>query len=218
MLSFLRCDVPKRTTTAHLNPITYESGRSKQLFHRHTARYMMTHSIPPSTPSSEGKPAFRSMFNPPLHFHMYQREEFHVQSGHARFYISGATHSRHADESIFIPVEAYHRFENASPSEDLIVDIALDPRDAVMEERFFRNFFAYLGDCKNMGRGPSIFQLLLFLYTVDGPLAVPIPGRLGRGVSWFVMFVAGVVVGEWLLGYRRSYREYYVEEGTGKEL
>jgi hypothetical protein len=149
---------------------------------------------------------------------MYQREEFHVQRGHACFRISALTHSRHADEGIFIPLEAYVRFENASPSEDLIIDIALDPRDAVMEERFFRNFFAYLGDCERMGHGSSISQLLLFLYTVDGPpLAVPIPGRLGRGVSWFVMFVAGVVVGEWLLGYRREYREYYAEE-NGKAL
>jgi hypothetical protein len=149
---------------------------------------------------------------------MYQREEFHVQRGHARFHISVVTHSRHADESIFIPVRAYLRLENASPSEDLIIDIALDVRDAVMEERIFRNFLAYLGDCESLGHGPSIFQLLLFLYTVDGPpLAVQIPGRLGRGVSWFVMFVAGVVVGEWLLGYRREYREYYAEE-NGKAL
>ena len=146
---------------------------------------------------------------------MYQKEKWRVITGHARFHFEGRTRDRKNDESIFIPVGSYHRCENASPIEDLIIDIRLGEQNWVIEERFFRNFFAYLGDCHITKSEHSIFQLLLFLYTVDGPLAVLVPGSrwIGRSVSWLLMFVAGVVIGEYLLGYQTSYEAYYAGEG-----
>lgn len=109
---------------------------------------------------------------------------------------------------------AYHRFENASKTEPLVVDIGLDPSRRTAEERFFRNFMGYLDDCRKAGRKPSGLQLLRYLYGVDGPIALPVPGpeALGRAISWLFMVVLGVVVGEWVLGYKASYVEYYNEK------
>jgi len=39
---------------------------------------------------------------------------------------------------------------------------------------------------------------------------------VGRQVCWLFMFVAGVVIGEWLLGYKGTYPEYY-QSGEEKE-
>ena len=206
MLSFLRANVP-RTNTASQNPIEYEDGRSAQKFHDPTAPYMTTHTIPPTT--SEHGP---SMFNPPLHLHLYQLEEFHVVTGQARFYLEGKPHDRKKDEIIQIPIGSYHRFENTG-TDRLIVDIRLDEQKWEMEVSFFRNFFGYLEDCRKAKMEPSIFQILRFLYAVDGPLAVPClgPRWMGRQLSWLVMYLAGVVVGEYLLGYKGSYMEYYAD-------
>jgi len=205
MLSFLRTSVP-RTNTASQNPVYYEDGRSSQRFHNPSAAYMVTHTIPPTT--AETGP---SMFNPPTHFHMYQVEEFRVGSGQAQFWLEGVEHDRSANEIIQIPIGTFHRFKNSSSSEPLIIDFRLDEQVWAMEESFFRNFFGYLDDCRKAKQEPSIFQLLRFLYSVNGPLAVPCPGPkwIGRQVSWLLAFVAGVVVGEWLLGYQASYPEYY---------
>lgn len=110
----------------------------------------------------------------------------------------------------------YHRFENASSTEDLRIDIQLDPEDYDNEERFFRNFFGYLDDCKRSKVEPSVFQLFVFLHSADTPLAVPMPFGLegvGIWVSWVLMVVVAFV-GRWLLGYEACYEEYYAgEEG-----
>lgn len=154
------------------------------------------------------------MFNPPTHFHMYQIEEFHVVSGQAQFWLEGVEHDRSANEIIQIPIGAYHRFKNSSPTEPLVIEFRLDEQVWVMEERFFRNFFGYLEDCTKVKQEPSIFQLLRFLYSVNGPLAVPCPGPrwIGRQLNWLLAFVAGVLVREWVLGYQESYPEYYHSE------
>jgi len=55
------------------------------------------------------------------------------------------------------------------------------------------------------------------MYDVNAPLAVPLPvpflpAFIGRWVSWMVAYIDGVVVGEWLLGYKPSYDDYYKKE------
>jgi mannose-6-phosphate isomerase-like protein (cupin superfamily) len=209
MLSFLRTTTP-RTPTASQNPIFYEDGRASQHFHSPSEPYMVTDTIPATT-LAHG----RSFFNPPPHFHMYQTEEFHVVSGTARFFLNGSSHDYNAGEIIHIPIGAYHCFENASTTgEDLVIEFRLDVQDWVMEERFFRNFFGYLDDVRKAGQQPSIHQLFRFLYSVNGPLAVPVPSAksnwISRLVSWLVMVVAGVLIGEWMLGYKGTYPEYYI--------
>ena len=154
------------------------------------------------------------MFNPPLHIHLKQVETFHVDSGIGRWILDGEEHIRRPGEDIVIPIGAFHRYENASvDGEDLAVSFRLDKQDWAMEERFFRNFFGYLDDVRKAGQEPSLFQLMRILYSVDGPLAVTLFGQkstwLGLQLSWLLMFVTGVVIGEWLLGYQATYKEYY---------
>lgn len=105
----------------------------------------------------------------------------------------------------------YHRFENASSTEDLKINIQLDPEDYENEQRFFRNFFGYLDDCKQRKMSPSIFQLFVFLHSADTPLAIPMPfgmETLGIYVSR-ILLIAVAYVGLYVLGYQQSYPEYY---------
>lgn len=109
-----------------------------------------------------------------------------------------------------IPAQRYHRFENASKTEDLVLDIELDPQNHEGEQCFFRNFFGYLDDCKKTKSTPSIFQLMVFLHAADTPLALPMPFEmetLGVYISRAFLIVMATV--GWLLGYQTTYPEYY---------
>ena len=79
-----------------------------------------------------------------------------------------------------------------------------------MSEKFFRNLYSYLEDCGNQKVEPSLPQLLLFLDSAEVSLA------FSWGPDWAMQWASwglGVVVGRWLgqyvLGYRASYPEYY---------
>ncbi|KAK7959266.1 uncharacterized protein PG986_004120 [Apiospora aurea] len=210
MLSFMRCSNPPRRNTASQARLYYEDDKSWQEFSPPGSEYFVRHSIPTG-----------SMFNPPLHLHLFQTERFRCVSGTGVWY--QPTHPeaskrrvvmRGGDPHITLQAGLFHRFENASVDEDLVVDIGLDPesQDAEMEHRFFRNFFGYLEDCRVQKTEPSLFQLELFLWSVDGPLAIPVPG-IPNWVNWWIsrgfMVVLGKWIGESLLGYRASYPEYY---------
>ncbi|CAG8955680.1 hypothetical protein HYFRA_00010945 [Hymenoscyphus fraxineus] len=216
MFSFLRGVTPARRHTANISTITYENDTSSQTFHGNKAPYFVTHTIPNK----------KSFLNPPTHLHLFQTEDFLVEKGTGIFYQPTASNPAHrkvvktaGDPPVHLPMGTYHRFENASDSEELVVKLRIDPpgSNAVNEEQFFRNFLGYLEDCRIHGSEPSIFQLELFLYTVDVSLAIPCPGS--DGVKWWVsrivMFILGVVIGEWMLGYKRTYPEYYSGKNTG---
>ena len=147
-----------------------------------------------------------------MHYHLYQTEEFQVVSGTARFFVNDQSFIRKAGEIQFIPQGACHAFENVSTTgEYLVIDFRLDKQDWKTEECFFRDFFGYLDDCRKARQSPSPCQMSVFLYSLRAPLAVPVPGPvwLGRQVSWVVTVIMGLVIGQWLLGYRPSYDEYY---------
>ena len=181
----------------------------------------MTHRLPPQSPKNP-----TSMLQPPFHFHIHQTEHFSLRSGTAHFYLglsplpfTTLSLLPSAPKTAFIPAGHYHRFKNASDTEELVIDIQLSPEAYEDEQRFFRNFFGYLEDCRKGRVEPSLFQLLVFLHAADTPLAVPVPWLLGgelagRLVSR-VILVVGAVWGRWVLGYRGSYGEYY-EEGKGR--
>lgn len=96
-----------------------------------------------------------------------------------------------------------------------MLNIHLTPEDYENEQRFFRNFFGYLDDCKQAKLEPSLFQLLVFLESADTPLAIPAPTEfLGKVLSRVFMFVVAGV-GKWVLGYKDCYPEYY-EDGKSK--
>jgi mannose-6-phosphate isomerase-like protein (cupin superfamily) len=212
MLSFLRACGPVKRDIAANNPVTFQHDPGSIIFHPTANRYFMTHVIPP-----------KSFLNPPTHIHFWQTEYFNVQEGTGIWYLptdSDASKRQQVkkagDEPIHLPAGTYHRFENSSDTEQLVVDIRIDPETVPrgMEEMFFRNFFGYLDDCMASKTAPSLFQLALFLYTVDSALAIPIPGPewLKLWTSKTMGWVLGIAIGSWLLGYKPTYHEYYREE------
>lgn len=229
MLSFLRGAGPVRTNTAANNPIVYEGGRSSVSFRAPNSDYCMTHTIPPASEENGV-----SIITPPFHYHIYQDEFFRVQRGTGNFYrgldaapfavLSGRPPASDSDSdsdtkpsssTATIKAGRYHRFENASATEDLVVDVHLAPESYESEQRFFRNFFGYLDDCKRARAAPSFFQLLVFLHSADTPLAVPLPWEgLGR-IASRILLTSAAFWGRVVLGYRDTYPEYY-EEGKSK--
>lgn len=218
MLSFLRGNNPARTNNAANNPVVYEQGRASVTFRKPNSDYLMTHVIPPDSDANSGV----SIITPPFHYHIYQDEFFRVQKGTGNFYqgvnpkpfavLSGEPG---ATNTAKIPKGRYHRFENASKTEDLVVDIHLAPEAFESEQRFFRNFFGYLDDCKQARTSPSLFQLMVFLQAADTPLAIPLPWEWLGKVASRVLLTTVAFWGKWILGYRDTYVEYY-EEGKSK--
>lgn len=213
MLSFLRGRGPIKRETSKENPVYFENGTASMEFHRRGEEWSMTHVIPNN----------KSMFNPPLHVHLNQDEYFVVKEGAGVWYLPTTSNPalrkqvvKAGGQPISIPAAKFHRFENVSTTERLVINIRFDPETSPRgaDEAFFRNFFGYLEDCRLSNIGPSIFQLGLFGHTVDGPLAIPVPGPdfVKAWVSRVFSFLLGIVIGEWILGYRRSYPEYSREE------
>ena len=217
MFSFLRAAHPPRTNNTENNPIIYEDGKSSVTFAAPGSHYIMTHRIPPTT-KEDGV----SIIEPPFHYHIYQDEFFHVQSGKGHFYrgVDPEPFAILSDEpggkkTATVQAGRFHRFENASDTNDLVVDIHLTPESYEDEQRFFRNFFGYLDDCKRARTAPSFFQLMVFLHDADTPLAVKLPSEwLGKVASRLLLWAAAYW-GRFVLGYERSYPEYY-EEGKTK--
>jgi len=171
----------------------------------------MTHSIPPTTP--EHGP---SILQPPFHYHVRQTEYFHIVSGEGAFWkgigsepwttLSAVPEGR---STASVPPRTYHKFENASKTESLVVDVQLDPENYESEQRFFRNFFGYLDDCRKAKMEPSLFQLMVFLHAADTPLALPLPHET-LGVLASRVFLIGMAFwGKWILGYQTTYPEYF---------
>lgn len=215
MFAFLRAPLPPRTNSAATNPIIYEKGQSSVKFHAPNSQYVMTHQIPPS-----GGENGVSIITPPFHYHIYQDEYFNLQKGTATLFRGidpkpFATLTEDGQRTATIPAGRYHRFENASKVEDLLIDIHLTPESYENEQKFFRNFFGYLDDCKSSKTEPSFFQLMVFLHSADTPLALPLPSEwLGRLASRVLLIVVAAW-GRWILGYQQSYPEYY-ESGKSK--
>lgn len=83
-----------------------------------------------------------------------------------------------------------------------------------MEERYFRNQFAYMEDCRKQGLEMSIFQIMVFCMHNWMPLALWdrkfVPEWLNFIISTLLMLILGIV-GQYVLGYSSSYDEYYLE-------
>jgi mannose-6-phosphate isomerase-like protein (cupin superfamily) len=214
MLTFLRAAHPPRTNNTANNPIFYDDGRSSVTFAKPGSDYIMTHRIPPTTNLHP-----LSIVVPPFHYHIHQDEHFHVRSGTGLFYrglgpqpFATLTSEPAGQRTASIKAGRYHRFENASETEDLVVDVHLTPESYEGEQRFFRNFFGYLDDCRKARQEPSFFQLMVFLHDADTPLAVPLPWEwLGRVASRLLLWGAAYW-GRFVLGYGRSYEEYFEEK------
>ncbi|ETI26879.1 hypothetical protein G647_09978 [Cladophialophora carrionii CBS 160.54] len=174
MFSFFCGTTPPRTTNASNNPVMFENGRSSVEFHALGSEYAMRHTIPPMTP--EHGP---SIAQPPFHWHVRQGEDFRIVSGEGLFWklvgaepwmTLSAGPGKQATASV--PPRTYHKFENASKTQPLVVDVQLDLEDYEGEQRFFRNFFGYLDDCRKSEMEPNPFQLFVFLHAADTPVAL----------------------------------------------
>ncbi|KAF7555508.1 hypothetical protein G7Z17_g2144 [Cylindrodendrum hubeiense] len=215
MLSFLRAPLPPKTDRASDNPIVYEDGASYLEFRTSPeSNYLLRNQHPPFDKENP------SIMVPPFHYHIHQTEHFRIVSGEFHLFKDTADipwKTLSADDpnglkTAFIPPMQYHTINNASTTEPLVLDVSLTPEDVEGEERFFRNFFGYLDDCRKAGQKPSFFQLMVFLQSSDTPLGLPIaPKWLGIAASHLFMHGMGFF-GRWILGYRSTYEEYYVEK------
>lgn len=125
--------------------------------------------------------------------------------------LEGKDHLFTAGQTLTIKQGLYHTFENNSDAEPLVVSIGLDHLERKRDEAFFRNLYSYLDDCRMAKRAPQLPQLCLFLYFFDCYLALPGPKVLMKPLRQVLVFVIGVVVGKWLLGFKETYPEYYKE-------
>jgi mannose-6-phosphate isomerase-like protein (cupin superfamily) len=169
----------------------------------------MTHTLPP-----QGGDDGVSIVQPPFHYHIYQNEFFQLQKGTAVIFKGVdpkpfAILSEDGQKTATIPAGRYHRFENQSSTEELVIDIHLSPESYENEVMFFRNFFGYLDDCKQAKTAPSFFQLMVFLHSADTPLAVPAPWEMLGKVLSRILLTGAALWGNVVLGYKSSYLEYY---------
>ena len=135
--------------------------------------------------------------------------------------IDGKGHTYSSKDGQFkVEAREYHIFDaDFSTNEDVILKVNALPEDGATDERFFRNLFGYLEDCYKAGVKPSMFQMLLFLHDADASIALTkVPGGFGRFIGkWILGFIGGKVIGEKLLGYRSSYKEYYCVNVEGEK-
>lgn len=203
MLSFL-ARTPPKTPSAHLTTIHTEDGQNALEFFAHDpkAEYGMKSHLK----------AGPTIHVPPYHWHRYQSETFLIHSGTMRATLEGREQLVPAGASITIAPGLYHTFRNASETDPLVVSTGLDPTERARDEAFFRNLYCYLDDCRKADTAPHVAQLALFLHFFDCYLALPGPKSLAKPLSRVLVFVLGVVVGKWLLGFKESYPEYYKKE------
>ncbi|KAM6527600.1 hypothetical protein FALCPG4_008656 [Fusarium falciforme] len=211
MLSFLRGSSPARTDRAAENPVIYENGASALEFRAAGSQYILRNTHPPFNKDSP------SIMVPPVHYHIFQAEHFRIVSGEChlfrhstdRVWKTLSAKDPKAEKTATISKKIYHTINNASTTEPLVLDVNLTPEDYEGEQRFFRNFFGYLDDCRKAEQAPSFFQMMVFLRSSDTPLAIPMPTDwLGLTMSKALMHAAGAW-GKWVLGYQESYYEYY---------
>ena len=205
MLSFL-ASTPKRHPQSHLRTITTEDGHTTvQFFPQPTstdttpATHAMRTRLPPGT----------TIHSPPYHWHKYQIESFTIEKGCMRATVNGTTQLIPAGNTVTIEPGVYHTFANASALEELVVLTGLDPLERERDEAFFRNLYCYLDDCRKAEMRPSVFQVCLWLHMFDCYLALPGPREVSMMCSEWLVWILGVLVGSWLLGYQISYPEYY---------
>lgn len=214
---FKPLEVP-RTHVATSNPILYDYGSGVNEFFQRGTDYFGRQVVPPDNKFSKGIPSFMA---PPSHYHLLQTETFHVESGQGIWYLGNGSSKKSitlkAGDDITIPRFVAHRFINMPGStEPLSILYRYDAQMYDMERRFFCNALTYLDDCRLAGVAPSLLQLCVFLSDCWMPIdALWVPGGeyvrcLVNTIFTFTMAAVGRV----LFGYKGSYAEYHMDEGS----
>jgi mannose-6-phosphate isomerase-like protein (cupin superfamily) len=141
MLSFLAVH-PPRTKIAHLNRIPFDDGRSIVEFKSPLDSYLVINRLPPAASDKEVETKkvpnkANCALAPPLHWHYYQDETFHVLNGTAKFTLDGKERIANAGETVFIPKQQFHTFCNASEEIELSVEFVLEPGTRKNDEAYF---------------------------------------------------------------------------------
>lgn len=210
-----------RSNVASTNPILYDNGSGVNEFFRRGTEYFGRQVIPPDNKFSDGTPSFMA---PPSHYHLLQTETFHVESGQGIWYLGNGSSKKvltlKAGDDITIPRFVAHRFENMPGStEPLSILYRYDAQRYDMERRFFCNTLTYLDDCRLAGGvAPSLLQLCVFCadcwMPIDAFPWVPVGGEYVRCLVNTVFTFGLAAVGRVVFGYRGSYPEYHLEEGS----
>ncbi|KAF2095762.1 hypothetical protein NA57DRAFT_59739 [Rhizodiscina lignyota] len=213
MLSFL-AKHPTHTRNAHNNPVIFDDGRSSIEFKSPSDSYLVINRWPPA--ASDAEVASEKVPNkancalaPPLHWHILQKETFHVLEGKAEFTLDGRELTATAGDVVTIPARAFHTFRNASEEEGLVIEFSLAPSTRERDEAFFRNVQGYRDDCRKAGMQRRLPQVLLFNWRANVVLALPGPKLLAKVMGLLMNFVGGLLIGKWILGYSDTYPEYY---------
>lgn len=208
----------KRTNFAHDETIIFDSGRGKLGFSPNP-EYSGMQETPHDNKWSDGTLSF---LPPVSHYHLLQEETFYVAQGSGTWVLNGK-HARLTEgDSIKIPPRSPHRFESIPNAEEkpLIVYHRYEPEYSAMEEKFTRNLLCYMWDCKQAGIEPSILQICVF--SADAWISaevVKVPGGGGILVCLINTLLTWTVAAVGLLlGYKKSYMEYYDPDWSTRKL
>ncbi|KAK4561769.1 hypothetical protein LTR86_004448 [Recurvomyces mirabilis] len=158
---------------------------------------------------------------PPPHWHWYQDEFFHIREGRYLFTLEGKETAISASDPqpVHIPARARHTFRVDDTHEGpctIEISTGISPRSPKNDpeaegpnEKFFRNIYQYLDDCYFQNVSPSLPQLLLQLHSAEISMAFPGPTWLAHPLSYIFGLIVGVGIGQYLLGYKADYAEYY---------
>jgi mannose-6-phosphate isomerase-like protein (cupin superfamily) len=197
-----------------------ENGRSRVTFNNDPSVINPKTSIGFTLPPAELglNPRDNSVMIPAWHFHPSQQEYFFITAGTCLFDLNGEKIPVKAGGELVVPKGEYHRFTNASTTEDMSLEAWYDPADLEREERVFRSLCGYLADQATgdggMSENMSVLQLALFAWEsgssiCDPRLAKLLPKWIGQPLFTGLTWVLGVFLGEWMMGYKRVYEEYY---------
>ena len=214
-LGFLRGRGPTRTKSANLNPVKL-SDTAHRSFHlefchletKDIRSFFNKQAYPTHDHECHSE---ATAWHPPPHYHLLQDEHFTVVAGGGTWHLWDRSVHLSKGDVIVVPARAWHWFEgDPSVEEPLEIAVSYQADYEAMEERFFRNTFGYLADCRDQGIPPSVFQLMVFFMHNFMPPGIKTPGPewLNLLFNTFFMLVVGSI-GQFLLGYHASYPEYY---------
>jgi mannose-6-phosphate isomerase-like protein (cupin superfamily) len=128
-----------------LDKIYFDDGRSSVEFKSPSDRFLVINYWPPAaTDEAVRTGQVPSKANcalaPALHWHRYQDETFHVLVGTAKFFFEGEERLARPGDMLTIPKQTSHTFCNASETDELVVELVLEPSMREQDEEFFSVF------------------------------------------------------------------------------
>lgn len=125
---------------------------------------------------------------PPLHYHPLQTEKFEVIKGALGLDDKGKKMVLKAGESYLVERNSRHRFYNVSDTEDVLVQVTLEP--ALKTEFFFETMYALAkqGKTNDKALPKNPLQFAAIMHEYDGEMLaeeIPLPAQkfLAKGLG-----------------------------------